>query len=125
MPSFKKYKESLGNKTLGQVHKEESDMVMEATWDTDINARVCYLYDYWHDDHKTQLLNMDSPNDPKKIAISLKWRRSSLQTMDKDTVTHHIQMRPSQEMNVPYYPQFFGERYNAVWPIGLVYSPLL
>lgn len=119
MPSFDSYKKLLSAKTLGEVHKRESDMIMEATWDTDINTRVCYLYDYWHDDHKTQLTNLDSANDPNKIAISLKWRRSSAQTLDKDVVDHHIQMKPSQEMNVDYYPTFFEERYNATWPVGL------
>ena len=119
MPSFDSYKKLLSGKTLGEVHKAESDMVMEATWDTDINTRVCYLYDYFHDDHKTQLKDLDSKNDPKKVAISLKWRRSSAQTMDKDLVSHHIQMRPSQEMNVDYYPSLFIDRYQATWPVGL------
>ena len=120
MPSFDLYKKILSEKTLGEVHKKESDMVMESTWDTDINTRVCYLYDYWHDDHKTQLTNLDSSRDSKKVAISLKWRRSSIQTMDKDVVDHHIQMKPSQEMNVDYYPTLFEKRYGATWPVGLV-----
>lgn len=119
MPSFDLYKKLLSGKTLGEVHKAESDMVMEATWDTDINTRVCYLYDYFHDDHKTKLKDLDSKNDPKKVAISLKWRRSSVQTMDKDLVSHHIQMKPSQEMNVDYYPSLFIDRYQATWPVGL------
>lgn len=119
MPSLDLYRQMLGNQTLGQVHKKESDMIMEATWDTDINTRICYLYDYWHDNHKTQLKNLHPENDPDKIAISLKWRRSSAQTYDKDTVTHHIQMKPSQKMNVEYYPDFFEKRYSATFPVGL------
>ena len=119
MPSFDLYKKINSATSIGMVHKQESDMVMEATWDRDINTRVCYLYDYWHDDHRTQLTNLDSVNDPKKVAISLKWRKNSSQTMDKDTVTNHIQMKPSQEMCVDYYPAFFEERYQATWPVGL------
>ena len=119
MPSLEKYKRMLEAKTIGEAHKLQSDMVMEATWDTDINTRTCYLYDYWHDDHKTQLKDLDSPNDPKKIAISLKWRKSSNQTMDKDTTDHHIQMKPSQGMNVEYYPEFFGDKYDSIFPVGL------
>lgn len=119
MPSLEMYKKLIGSHTLGEARKLNSDMIMEASWDGDINTRVCYLYDYWHDDHKTQLKNLDSPNDPKKIPISLKWRRSSAQTYDKDTVSHHIQMKPSQKMNVPYYQEFFGERYDAIFPVGL------
>lgn len=119
MPSFDLYKKINSATSIGQAHKQESDMVMEATWDNDINTRVCYLYDYWHDDHKTQLTNLDPVNDPKKVAISLKWRKSTNQTFDKDVVTHHIQMEPSQEMNVDYYPAFFADRYSATWPVGL------
>ena len=112
MPNLDLYKQILGNQTLGQVHKKESDMVMEATWDTDINTRICYLYDYWHDNHKTQLKNLHPENDPDKIAISLKWRRNSAQTLDKDIVSNHIQMKPSQKMNVEYYPNFIEKRYD-------------
>ena len=119
MPSLDLYKKLHTATSIGNAHKMESDMVMEATWDTDINTRVCYLYDYWHDDHRTQLTNLDPVNDSKKVAISLKWRRSSAQTFDKDVVTHHIQMKPSQEMNVDYYPEFFEKRYDSTWPVGL------
>lgn len=119
MPSFDLYRRLHSAASIGEAHKKESDMVMEATWDNDINTRVCYLYDYFHDDHKTQLTNLDPVNESKKVAISLKWRRSSAQTMDKDVVDHHIQMKPSQEMNVDYYPAFFEERYQATWPVGL------
>jgi hypothetical protein len=30
-----------GAKTIGQIHKENSDFVMEQTWDSDIQSRVC------------------------------------------------------------------------------------
>ena len=119
MPSLELYKKVLTAGSIGKAHKQESDMIMEATWDTDINTRICYLYDYWHDDHRTQLKDLKSNEDPKKTAVSLKWRKSSSQTMDKDLVTHHIQMKPSQEMNVDYYPSFFEERYQSIFPVGL------
>lgn len=119
MPSFDLYKKLHTATSIGEAHKMESDLVMEARWDTDINTRVCYLYDYWHDDHRTQLTNLDPVSDPKKVAISLKWRKSTNQTMDKDIATHHIQMRPSQGMCVDYYPAFFEKRYEATWPVGL------
>ena len=119
MPSFDLYKKINSATSIGMAHKQESDVVMEATWNNDINTRICYLYDYFHDDHKTQLTNLDPVNDPKKVAISLKWRKSTSQTMDKDVVDHHIQLRPSQEMNVDYYPALFEKRYGATWPVGL------
>ena len=39
-----------GAKTIGQIYKEESDWYMEATWDNDIQSKICYIYDYFHDD---------------------------------------------------------------------------
>ena len=39
-----------GAKTLGQIHKENADWSMEYTWDTDIQSKTCYIYDYYHDD---------------------------------------------------------------------------
>ncbi len=119
MPSLDLYRKMMGGSSVGQVRKNQSDAVMEQTWFGDINTKTCYLYDYWHDDHKQQLKNLHPEADPKKVEISLKVRTSSQQTYSKDVVTHHIQMMPSQEMNVDYYPQFFGDRYDAEFPVGL------
>ena len=47
MPSFDLYKKINSATSIGKAHKQESDMVMEATWESDINTRVCYLYDYF------------------------------------------------------------------------------
>lgn len=39
-----------GAKTIGQIHKENSDFVMEQTFFNDPQAKVCYIYDFYHDD---------------------------------------------------------------------------
>ena len=44
-------------RTVGQTIKEQSDFAMESTWDNDPQSRVCYIYDYKHDDKP--LLNKD------------------------------------------------------------------
>lgn len=119
MPSFSNYKKMLGVHTNGEIRKNQSDMIMDATWWEDINSRVAYLYDYYHDDYKTQLNNLDSSNDKKKVPIDIKYLQSSSQTYDKDSVTFHIQLRPGQECNVNYYNEFFTNRYQATFPIGL------
>ena len=52
MPSLDLYKKRLqqrGN-TVGQDHKYNSDLIMEQTWDRDIQSKICYIYDYHHDD---------------------------------------------------------------------------
>lgn len=125
MPSLdtynKRYKTNLGiNKnTIGQMHKKQSDIIMEGSWDRDIASKICYLYDYWHDEYRDQLKNLNPEKDKNKIPISLKYLANSSQTYDKDYVTYHIQMKPSQECNVPYYKEFFEQRFNGIFPLGL------
>lgn len=118
MPSMETYRK-LHSGTIGQEHKRLSDRIMDATWWTDINSRVGYLYDYYHDDNITQLNDLDSPNDPKKVPIDIKFLMNTSQTYGNDQTTFHLQMRPGQECNVEYYEQFFQQRYNSTFPIGL------
>lgn len=118
MPSMETYRK-LHSGTIGQEHKRLSDKIMDATWWTDINSRVGYLYDYYHDDHITQLNDLDSSNDPKKIPLDIKFLMNTSQTYGNDQSTFHLQMRPGQECNVEYYEQFFQQRYNSIFPIGL------
>lgn len=119
MPSLLTYKKMLGNLTEGQAHKVDSDMVMEATWNNSLEARTAYLYSYEHDKHKTQLDDLDSPNDKDKIPIDIKYIRHTSQTLAKDNVSYHIMLRPSQECNVPYYEELFADKYFSAFPIGL------
>ena len=51
MISFNEAKKLYGsNKTIGQQVKEESDWLMEQTFWNDSQSKVCYIYDYFHDD---------------------------------------------------------------------------
>ena len=119
MPSMETYKKLHNGLMVGQEHKRLSDKIMDATWWTDISSRVGYLYDYYHDDYITQLNDLDSPNDPKKIPIDIKFLMNTSQTYGNDQSTFHLQMRPEQPCNVDYYDEFFGSRYNSTFPIGL------
>lgn len=119
MPSLLTYKKMLGNLTEGQAHKVDSDMVMEATWNNSLEARTAYLYSYEYDDYKTQLDDLDSPNDKKKIPIEIKYIKHTSQTLAKDNVSYHIMLRPSQGCNVPYYEDLFRKRCHSAFPIGL------
>lgn len=118
MPPFNIYKK-INYGTIGQAHKNESDKIMDATWWNDIQSRIAYLYDFYHDDNKTQLNDMKPTLDPKKIPIDIKFVQSSSQTYDKDYVTFHIQLRPGQQCNVDYYDEFFKDRYQSTFPIGM------
>lgn len=120
MPSFETFKKLHGGLTVGQTHKADSDMVMEATWDNDIDTRIAYFYDYDHDDHITQLDDLHPEQDEKKIPISIKFIAHTKQTLNKDFISYHLQLRPSQSEDViPYYKEKFKDRYGATFPIGL------
>ena len=121
MITLDNYKNILdGKRTVGQIHKRQSDMVMEKTWWNDIAARVGYFYDYDHDTHIKQLNNMNPENDDYKIPMDIKFIVNSSQTYSKDAITYHLQLRPSQDPNViHYYKEMFGDRYNACFPVGL------
>ena len=119
MPSPTTYRKLLGQQTNGQVRKQQSDDIMNQTWWEDIQSRVGYLYDYYHDKNITRLEDMKSDEDDSKVPIDIKFVMSSSQTYDKDQVTFHIQLRPGQLCNVNYYDEMFGKRYDATFPIGL------
>lgn len=120
MPSFETFKKLHGGLTVGQTHKADSDMVMEATWDNDIDTRVAYFYDFDHDNHITRLDDLHPEQDEKKIPISIKFIAHTKQTLAKDTISYHLQFRPSQSEDIiPYYKEKFEDRYGATFPIGL------
>lgn len=122
MPSFNLYKKMLcpkSNETLGNIHKIQSDKVMDYTWWNDINAQVGYLYDWYHDSTPTLLRNLNPQEDKNKIPIDVKYLRASSKTYDKDTTTFRIQLRPNQECNVDYYNECFKDRYQSIFPCGL------
>ena len=120
MPSFETFKKINGGLTIGQRHKTEADMIMETAWDNDIATRIAYFYDYDHDEHITQLNELHPESDSNKIPISIKYLAHTSQTLNKDSVSYHLQLKPSQRENViPYYKEKFKDRYDATFPIGL------
>jgi len=119
MPSLNKYKKKFSNLTDGKAVKNEADLGTEYTWNTDVASRVGYLYDWYRDKHKTQLDNMLPETDDLKIPIDIKYFINEYQSLSKDAVAYHIQLRPSQECNVPYYEEYFAIKYGAHFPIGL------
>ena len=121
--SFNDYGKIIGGyKTQGRAHKSQSDMVMDITWDRDIQAQTAYIYDYYHDLKSTEKLKLDNlnpTNDECKTPLNIKFIRHSKQTYDKDQVTFWLQMRPGQKCNLDYYDNVLGNRYDTLFPIGL------
>lgn len=119
MPSLFNYGKTIGIMTNGEARKRQSDMIMEYSWDEDIATRTCYFYDWYHDEYKTQLNDLHPEKDENKIPMRVKYLANSSQTFDKDNVTYHLQLKPSQECVVPYYDEFFKDRYYSSYPCGL------
>lgn len=85
-----------GVKTIGQIYKEQSDWAMEQTWDNDIQSKVCYIYDFYHDDQPRLAEGMTYEN-TTKTRIDAKFIVKSYQSMDKDQVDYYIQFKPTQK----------------------------
>lgn len=124
MPSFadmKKLYSHVG--TIGQQVKIESDRVMESTWDNDIASRVCYIYDYYHDDqfNKKDHFTYDGTT---KTRIEAKMFRSSWKSINKDRPAWYLQFKPSQPVEFTesdelyYFEKDYREHYGVDWPIG-------
>lgn len=85
-----------GAKTIGQIYKEQSDWAMEETWDNDIQSKICYIYDFYHDDQPRLAEGMTYEN-TTKTRIDAKFIVKSYQSMDKDQVDYYIQFKPTQK----------------------------
>lgn len=113
-----------GTKTIGQIRKEESDFLMEQTWDGDIQSKVCYIYDYYHDD-KPWLAEDITHDNTTKTKIDAKFIVTKYSSIDKDQVEYHLQFRPSQPVRFTendelyYYETDYKKRYSTQFPIGL------
>jgi len=119
-------------KTLGQIYKEESDFLMEETWDNSIASKTCYIYDHFHDDFfidehgiTRSLAEGMTYENTNKTKIDAKFIIKSYQSMDKDQVEYYLMFRPSQPVrfnegdDLYYYETDFRKRYSATFPIGL------
>ena len=85
MPTFREMQRlyaSIG--TIGQQIKKQSDDAMEVTWDHDIQSRVCYIYDYYHDDSPTLNRNITYVPHTTKTRIDAKFIVKSYSSLDKD-----------------------------------------
>ena len=113
----------LGAKNLGRARKNDSDMVMNAVFDEDIQYQVGYFYDYSHDigTERFKLRNLHPEEDLNKTPVDVRFIRHESQTFNKDPVTFWIQFRPGQDKGVfDYYDDVLGlNKYQAIWPVGM------
>ena len=119
-----------GAKTIGQIYKEQSDFIMEETFWNDPQSKVCYIYDYFHDDQPNKNVGMTYEN-TTKTKIDVKFIVKTYQSIDKDQVEYYIQFRPSQKVwfeesdELYYFETDYRQKYGIQdFPIGLIYSSL-
>ena len=115
-----------GAKTIGQIYKEQSDELMEWTWDNDIQSKVCYIYDYFHDDQPDKNVGMTYDH-TTKTRIDAKFIVKGYQSIDKDQVEYYIQFKPSQKTRFEegdelyYFETDYRRKYGVQdFPIGLM-----
>lgn len=121
MPSLETYKRIYGAKgsTDGQARASHSRDIMKATWYEDIATKRCYFYDYAHDNEPLKLNNLTPDENAGMIPIDIKYIINGSQSLSRDDVDYHIQFKPDAGIEVPYYTEFFGDRYGAEYPVGL------
>lgn len=109
--------------TLGEKLKSDSDMLMELTWDSDIQSKICYIYDFYHDDQPRLAEGMTYDN-TTKTRIDVKFIVKSYQSMDKDQIDYYIQFRPSQAVRFSendelyYFETDYKSVYGNTFPVG-------
>ena len=126
MPSLSEYKTHLScqRNGTGQAYKSNANMIMEQTWDRDIQSKKCYIYDYYHDDQPWLRDGMTYDN-TTKTPIDAKFIITTSQSLDKDRVTVMLQFKPSQKNrfnegdDLYYYETDYRGKYNCDFPCGL------
>ena len=113
-----------GAKTIGQIYKEQSDELMEWTWDNDIQSKVCYIYDYAHDNEPEFKDHMTYEN-TTKTRIDAKFIVSQYGSISKDQVAYHLMFKPSQPLEfndgdeLYYFETNYRKKYDIPFPCSL------
>ena len=110
--------------TLGQKLKKEADQMMEVTWDADLQAKQCFIYDYYHDDQPDKKDHMTYEY-TTKTRIDAKFFMKTHQSLDKDQTEYYLQFRPNQKLEflpedeLYYFETDYRQKYGVEFPTGL------
>lgn len=106
----------------GQQLKAMADDVMQQTFDNDIQTRLCYIYDYYHDDQFDEGLSGYNPSLSKtKIPVKLKFIIKEYKSASKDDPEYHIMFEPDAWNSMSCKPEWFDRNYGKLgvnYPIG-------
>lgn len=107
--------------TLGEKLKSDSDKMMEVTWDNDLQSKICYIYDWKHDDSPNMNIGMTYDN-TSKTPIDAKILVSKYGSIDKDSPTLQCQFKPSQK---EYFTEddelFYMEEYRTKYQLDDIF----
>lgn len=120
-PSLESYKRTLSGygTSIGEIHRNQAKMIMDATWERDTQSLLCYIYDFYHDSEPLKSTGMTYDDASPKTPIDAKYIITQYGTLSKDQVEYHIMFRPNQECPLPYYDSSYKEKYWAEFPVGL------
>ena len=124
MPSFEDMQKLYANVgSHGQQLKSMADSVMQQTFDNDIATRLCYIYDYYHDDQFDAGLSGYNPAlSSTKIPVKLKFIIKEYKSASKDDPEYHIMFEPDVWNSMSCKQQWFVdgyEKYGIRFPVGL------
>ena len=122
MPSMDTLRRRMGSAAaIGQIHKNQSDLVYEMTWDRDIDSRIGYFYDQKRDDEFDVSDDLHPQRSNTKIPIEIKFFEMEYNSLAKDEVGYHIAFKPGfdYKKSVPFYEEEYKNVVDSIWPIGL------
>ena len=105
-------------KTTGQVHKTDADFIMNDTWWDDIQSRVAYLYDYYHDSEPELYDDLHSNHDMLKQPVDIKFIVTAHPTLSNSQIDYYVMFRPGQRKLLDYYEESVCHT-GAEYPIGM------
>lgn len=110
--------------TLGEKLKHDSDVLMESTWNSDLQSKVCYIYDHLHDDQPHLKDHMTYEN-TTKTRIDAKFIVAQYGSISKDQVAYHLMFKPSQPLEFDdgdelyYFETGYRRKYDIPFPCSL------
>ena len=123
MLSFDDYKKMTnGVSTVGQELKAMSDEIVQVTFDDCIDAKQCYIYDYYHDDQADMEYGYNPALSKTKIPVKLKFIVKTYKSMSKDDPEYHIMFEPDVWNSMSCKPDWFVrsyERLGVEFPVSL------
>lgn len=105
-------------KTSGQDHKTDADQIMNATWWDDIQSRIGYLYDFYHDAESNKLENLHPETDTLKQPVDIKFIVTQHPTLSNSQIEYYIMFRPGQKRVIDYYEESTCNA-GGDYPIGM------